>query len=501
MVSPKIGQQVLDIITSGMYDNPLMIYREYIQNAVDSIEEAINEHLLDNATAKIVINITGSTRTVTILDNGTGVSNLNVPIILTSIGSSPKENGDSIGFRGIGRLGGLGYCEKLIFETKSTVDDKVAILTWDRKKIDNTIKECDDSLSLLEAIKRITQLEFRDVSDEDLPHFFKVTLLNIQRFHADKLISNKTIYDYLSQNAPVPFDNNVFSFSEQINTGSFLFRGNRNYNIELNGSQVFRPYTDEIIINGKVIDKLESIVEFNFKDENEKPLAFGWYAVTNFKSAFPINLGMKGIRIRQDNIQIGDTRLFEEFYKEKRFAGWHIGEIYVLNNGLKPNARRDGFEQSPQYERFIENSIILTKHLTTLCRKASIKRNNIARADKKLKQIESQLQMLHTIHDAEQLKLFVTNSINIINNIQSQYQEFNTEFHFIEIEDLKSKLNNIDQIKENKWSAIIKNMGIKSYRIKPLLTTITKVINQSYDECKSSDDLIHKILEKVQKDN
>ena len=34
----KAGMYLLETLTSGMYNEPLTIYREYIQNAVDSID-------------------------------------------------------------------------------------------------------------------------------------------------------------------------------------------------------------------------------------------------------------------------------------------------------------------------------------------------------------------------------------------------------------------------------------------------------------------------------
>ena len=33
-----IGKDILELLSSSMYVNPLSIYREYVQNAVDSIE-------------------------------------------------------------------------------------------------------------------------------------------------------------------------------------------------------------------------------------------------------------------------------------------------------------------------------------------------------------------------------------------------------------------------------------------------------------------------------
>ena len=34
-----IGKHILDTLSIGMYNNPLMLFREYIQNSVDSIDQ------------------------------------------------------------------------------------------------------------------------------------------------------------------------------------------------------------------------------------------------------------------------------------------------------------------------------------------------------------------------------------------------------------------------------------------------------------------------------
>lgn len=38
-----VGKYTLETLTNGMYSNPLDLYREYIQNAVDSIDEKIKK--------------------------------------------------------------------------------------------------------------------------------------------------------------------------------------------------------------------------------------------------------------------------------------------------------------------------------------------------------------------------------------------------------------------------------------------------------------------------
>ena len=34
---PVLGGELLRLVTAGMYDNPLVLYREYVQNAADAI--------------------------------------------------------------------------------------------------------------------------------------------------------------------------------------------------------------------------------------------------------------------------------------------------------------------------------------------------------------------------------------------------------------------------------------------------------------------------------
>src|SRR5437870_1140543 len=69
-----IGKDILDLITGAMYVEPLSIYREYVQNSADAIQEA-KELGLYNAANKpsVQIEIDAKSRTIRILDNGIGV--------------------------------------------------------------------------------------------------------------------------------------------------------------------------------------------------------------------------------------------------------------------------------------------------------------------------------------------------------------------------------------------------------------------------------------------
>lgn len=73
MNEPVAGKFLLEILTRGMYSNPMHVYREYIQNSSDSIDKAIEAGILQSAEAEIHISIDAKERSIIIRDNGLGI--------------------------------------------------------------------------------------------------------------------------------------------------------------------------------------------------------------------------------------------------------------------------------------------------------------------------------------------------------------------------------------------------------------------------------------------
>ena len=271
--APFIGYQILDIITSGMYDDPLMIYREYIQNAVDSIDIAVQEGELHPGEGRISIFISGLHRSVTIEDNGGGISESNAKRVLLDLGCSPKDGSGQRGFRGIGRLGGLAYCDLLRFETRSSDEKAVTVVEWDKKCLDDLAKQTNRKTSLVEIIKNITRIFSRNANEKDPEHFFRVQMENVQKFHSDKLMNTKMIRGYLSQVAPVPYDSTKFSFSERLDKYFSVIPGYKGYNVTINGERILRPYSNRIQISDVVTDEIGDIECFEFAATDGKPVS------------------------------------------------------------------------------------------------------------------------------------------------------------------------------------------------------------------------------------
>ena len=112
MGEPVAGKFLLEILTTGMYSNPMHVYREYIQNSTDSIDKAVASGVISSSVAAIHIQIDGAKQRIIIHDNGYGIPADKTREILLSIGESDKNGMDERGFRGIGRLAGLAYAKE-----------------------------------------------------------------------------------------------------------------------------------------------------------------------------------------------------------------------------------------------------------------------------------------------------------------------------------------------------------------------------------------------------
>ena len=121
--TPKtvFGKNIIEMLMFNMYDECKVIYREYIQNSFDAIQEAVARNLLPNVNNGIVnVEVDAKHRTVTIRDNGTGISLEKAPSALLNIAASEKDGYVQAGQYGVGRLVGAGFCSRLVFRTKAS---------------------------------------------------------------------------------------------------------------------------------------------------------------------------------------------------------------------------------------------------------------------------------------------------------------------------------------------------------------------------------------------
>lgn len=154
---PIIGKYVIENLTVGMYDDARCVYREYIQNSADSVDKAIAENTVEKNNAYIHIRINENRRAISFEDNGTGISQKDFVEKLQNVAQSDKEIGKEKGFRGIGRLGGLAYCEKLTFETSFKGEAVKSAMIWDAKKLKEIVTDRTQKEEAAEVISSVTE--------------------------------------------------------------------------------------------------------------------------------------------------------------------------------------------------------------------------------------------------------------------------------------------------------------------------------------------------------
>src|SRR5262245_25216734 len=117
-------------------------------------------------------------------------------------------------------------------------------------------------------------------------------------------------------------------------------------------------------------------VEFvEFADVDGGVGAVGWIGHHDYVRSLPAALGVRGLRARYGDIQVGESNLFEDTFKEVRFNGWTVGELHILDRRIVPNARRDNFEVNHHYYNLLVQLGPLAAQITQRCRSSSVARN------------------------------------------------------------------------------------------------------------------------------
>ena len=108
MSNNYVGAGILNIITESLYDNPIVVFREYVQNSVDSIFKETDRNNYE-------IKIWYDENDLCFLDNGKGIDTNLFFDEMIKIGNSTKKKNKNLGYKGIGRLSGVPYFQKLTF--------------------------------------------------------------------------------------------------------------------------------------------------------------------------------------------------------------------------------------------------------------------------------------------------------------------------------------------------------------------------------------------------
>lgn len=377
-----IGKDILELVSGAMYLDPLTVVREYIQNAADAIDEAETEGLYSGRERpRIEITVDITERRLRIRDNGVGVPNSVFARRLTALGASKKRGTSARGFRGVGRLSGLGYCQELIFRGRSVKDSQVMELSWDGRRFKEILLDSQHKGDLNDVVHDVATLVTHPGADYP-QHFFEVELRAVGRYKNDVLLNEQEIEHYLSQVGPVPFHPD-FDFGNEIEKHLKKNGLARSYDVfvrstlikDLEPKQIFRPYRNRFSVFGGDKDRFVKVEFLEFKGIDGDLAAVGWVLDHNYYGAIPKSEGVRGLRLRAGNIQVGSDEIVAEEFPESRFNSWMVGEIHVISPKLVPNGRRDAFESNAQYLNLQSYVAAFAKTIAKTCRDKSKVRN------------------------------------------------------------------------------------------------------------------------------
>ena len=346
---------MLETLTIGMYGETRNAIREYIQNGFDSIQRAINDlKILPAGKGVIQIELGSDRKSLTIRDNGAGLPVKSAAATLTRVGASNKSHVKNAGFRGIGRLAGIVFSDRVTFRTKACGEQQETTVVFDAKSMRAAMAPGKGSTkSALDLMKECVEAFRSNVSDSKT-HYFEVKLEGFTD-EPDECKSAQAMYDFVSQIAPVPFPD-TFPFREKLREAEEQY----GIPIEEVGVSIIdgvevpvwvtKRYSDEYKFASGTIELTECAI---YSSQARR-----WWAWVGKKteSGSYTDVRVSGLRVRVRNIQIDATGIIRDIFRDHaksnvRFQDYFVGEVFIRPDAVVPNARRDGFEEDAAWKR------------------------------------------------------------------------------------------------------------------------------------------------------
>ena len=423
----QVGSFFLETLTTGMYENPLHCIREYVQNGFDAVQDQIRNGALASDEGRILISIGGSQNSpsISIQDNGTGIDSEKAVGVLLSLGASRKNPSRHAGFRGIGRLAGIAYCKTLRFTTSAKGESIATVVEFDCGQIRGYFSPGADPVDVREVVSSSTRTSTRTATESE--HYTLVEMIGLVNLGVE-FADLDILEPYLREVCPVEYPDN-FSFADQIRNFADGFGDNLpTIHIETKQKRerrpVLKPYRNNYPA-AKKVSKLHSIEPVSSKENGW----FGWLGVSNFPGEISDET-VAGVRFRSKNIQIDGMSIIQRMAEEltpsgtdRRLMTYAVGEIFIVNPHIVPNARRDGFEDSDAW-RSVRNEIKnrVAKRVRTLVRAASSTRSAI-------KKVNDQLENLSGRVSVESISLSEKTEVEEL--IRKQILELNSPSKFL----------------------------------------------------------------------
>ena len=397
--TPSLGVHLLETITRGMYNQPMHCIREYVQNGYDSVRAARRARFLAPEAGTLRINMDPTAGELRIRDDGLGLSPEAAAVNLLDIGSSEKarsgaESRRNAGFRGIGRMAGISYCRTLRFRT-SDGSGRTCVVEFDAAAINRLTLRGQEPATIVEAIEANSRIDEEPAANDE--RYLEVTLEGLAE--DSPFLDQNHVDAYLGRVAPVRHDRTLWRFGDKIQ--SFARDADSEASLETISvlmcdsegnvqADVRRPFkTDFQTKDGNGKSRLVRVTDVLALPRNGPVDGWwGWVAVHERRGALA-EAPFCGLRVRSHNIAVGDETIARSLFKTQNLSAWCFGEIHVTHPDLVPNAQRDDFEPSREWDRIKTQLREEAHHIDSEIRGESTKRSSSLptlkkRADKKI---------------------------------------------------------------------------------------------------------------------
>ena len=350
----KIGKNLIEILMYSMYDDAKVVLREYVQNAYDAINEAVEHGILESTKyGHVNIILDSKHRSVRINDNGTGIVKKLAAKKLLDIADSFKDGKNTAGHYGIGRLTGLQFCERLIFKTSAKGENEYTQVVFDSNLAREILNDSSDHRNAEEVVNSISSVSSGKESAD--AHYFEIEMENIRADYS-QLLDEESVREYLEEVAPIDYSTtfkNLLIKTSEIPPHLKVQRDNlKSIQLSINNLvDIRKRYGIKIEGTG---DPIKTLHYFDVIDDEYGFLAWGWFAITAFTKAIPVKDRNRGIRLRKKNIQVGTANLLDKYFEESRGNNYFYGEVFAVHDNLRPNSDRTALVATPEAGRFYE---------------------------------------------------------------------------------------------------------------------------------------------------
>lgn len=304
----NVGANILRILTESLYDNPIVVFREYVQNSADSIFSC-------NGEEECEVRIISQDESICFIDNGTGIKPELFWDKMTGIADSEKKKTSNLGYKGIGRLSGVPYCEKVYFiNVLDYSSNKIQWFSIDGKKYfhekDNEKFSSMDFKELMDSIGKFKDLDCMDTLAELAP--FSKELSIMERRNTGFIVIMSQISDVLRATiTDDDFEKNLcwllpVGFNEELSKSEYAYLFDelsqkneagivaaRHCQISYNTNKLYRPITPS------------KLRKFVCRTEFEN-YAVGIHSFNSDRIKIDGNNDFSGIRLYIDNMLLCD---------------------------------------------------------------------------------------------------------------------------------------------------------------------------------------------------